>query len=217
MTPTSPRPRCSRNRPADDDPTAALLARYLARSTRTSDGADTLARTLLRRHHDLNGVCAAARDRTDAALALVADDLQLLQDLAERLARPVRIERRLITSWTGLQAYVTTALAGLPRERFLVLYLDRRNGLLNDDWIAEGTVDHAPVYPREVVRRALALSASALILVHNHPTGDPSPSAADIDMTRRVVEAARALDLQVHDHVVVGRNGVASFKALGLL
>ena len=122
-----------------------------------------------------------------------------------------------MSSFTALIAYVRTALAHLPREQFRVLYLDRRNILLRDEWVAEGTVDHAPVYPREVVRRALEVSASALILVHNHPSGDPTPSRADIDMTRKVVEAARVFGLQVHDHLVVGREGNASFKALGLL
>ncbi|MDZ4062965.1 MAG: JAB domain-containing protein, partial [Brevundimonas sp.] len=97
------------------------------------------------------------------------------------------------------------------------LYLDHRNNLLRDEWVAEGTVDHAPVYPREVVRRALDLSASAMILVHNHPSGDPTPSRADIEMTRKVVDAARVFGLQVHDHLVIGRDGTASFKALGLI
>ena len=97
------------------------------------------------------------------------------------------------------------------------LYRDKKNQLLADEMMNQGTVDHAPVYPREVVRRALELSASAIILVHNHPSGDPTPSRADIDMTRQIAEAARALRIAVHDHLVVGRDGVASFKALGLL
>jgi len=98
-----------------------------------------------------------------------------------------------------------------------VLFLDRKNALIVDEVQSEGTVDHAPVYPREIVKRALELSASALILVHNHPSGDPTPSRADIDMTREIVEAARALRITVHDHLVIGRGGHASFKALGLL
>ena len=108
-------------------------------------------------------------------------------------------------------------MAHRPREQFRVLYLDRRNLLLKDEWVADGTVDHAPVYPREVVRRALELSASAMILVHNHPSGDPAPSRADIEMTRKVVDAARVFGLDVHDHLVVGREGTASFKSLGLI
>lgn len=108
-------------------------------------------------------------------------------------------------------------MAHRPREQFRVLYLDHRNNLIEDEMVAEGTVDHAPVYPREVVRRALEVSASSMVLVHNHPSGDPTPSRADIEMTRRVVDAARALDLQVHDHIVVGCEGTASFRSLGLM
>lgn len=98
-----------------------------------------------------------------------------------------------------------------------MLYLDRKNQLILDEVQNRGTVDHAPVYPREVVRRALELSASSLILVHNHPSGDPTPSRADVDMTKQVVEAARPLNVTIHDHLVVGRDGVASFKQLGLM
>jgi DNA repair protein RadC len=98
-----------------------------------------------------------------------------------------------------------------------VLFLDRKNQLIADETLGRGTVDHAPVYPREVARRALELSACALILVHNHPSGDPAPSSADIDMTRQIVDAVRPLRIEVHDHLVVGRDGVASFKALGLI
>jgi DNA repair protein RadC len=122
-----------------------------------------------------------------------------------------------ISSWSALLAYVRTALAHEPREQFRVLFLDKKNQLICDEVMNRGTVDHAPVYPREVVRRALELSSSAVILVHNHPSGDPSPSSADVDMTRQVIEAGRSLRIVVHDHLVVGREGVASFKALGLL
>src|SRR5690606_36009448 len=124
------------------------------------------------------------------------------------------IDRETISSWTALTAYLRTALAGRTREQFRILYLDKLNRLLADEWMADGTVDHAPVYPREVVVGALMRSASALILVHNHPSGDPSPSAADIAMTRQVVDAARPMGIAVHDHVVVGRDGVASFRQL---
>jgi DNA repair protein RadC len=121
-----------------------------------------------------------------------------------------------ISSWTALLAYVRVALAHEAREQFRVLFLDRKNQLILDEVMNQGTVDHAPVYPREIMRRALELSASAVILVHNHPSGDPTPSPADIDMTKQVVDAGRPLKIQVHDHLVVGRDGVASFKALGL-
>jgi DNA repair protein RadC len=108
-------------------------------------------------------------------------------------------------------------MARSETEEFRVLFLDRKNVLVADEVQSEGTVDHAPVYPREIIKRALALNASALILVHNHPSGDPTPSRADIEMTREIVEAARALRIAVHDHIVIGRGGTASFKGLGLL
>jgi DNA repair protein RadC len=121
-----------------------------------------------------------------------------------------------ISSWSALLAYVKTALAHEAREQFRVLFLDKKNQLIADEVMNRGTVDHAPVYPREVMRRALELSASAVILVHNHPSGDPTPSSADIDMTRQIVEAGRSLRIAVHDHLIAARDGVASLKALGL-
>ncbi len=126
-------------------------------------------------------------------------------------------KRTVISSWSALLAYVRLSLQHEPREQFRVLYLDNRNQLILDEIQNRGTVDHAPVYPREVVRRALELSASAMIIVHNHPSGDPTPSRADIDMIRQVIEAGRALNVEVHDHLIVGRDGVASFKQLGLM
>ncbi len=133
------------------------------------------------------------------------------------MAKEEANKRTVISSWTALLAYVRLSLQHEPREQFRVLYLDKKNQLILDEIQNRGTVDHAPVYPREVVRRALELSASAMIIVHNHPSGDPTPSRADIDMTRQVIEAARSLSLQVHDHLIVGREGVASFKQLGLM
>jgi len=125
--------------------------------------------------------------------------------------------RPVLSSWSALVAYLRADLAHAPREQFRVLYLDKRNILMREEHRAEGTVDQAPVYVREVVRRALELSASALILAHNHPSGDPAPSRADIEMTRRIIDGARLFDILVHDHVVVGREGVQSFRALGLI
>jgi DNA repair protein RadC len=125
--------------------------------------------------------------------------------------------RAVISSWSALTAYLKTTMAHRTREAFRVLFLDKKNQLIADEIMAEGTVDHAPAYPREVMRRALELAASAIILVHNHPPGDPTPSTADIDMTRQVIEAGRALRIAIHDHVVVARDGIASFKALGLI
>lgn len=146
-----------------------------------------------------------------------AGRLALARDLAQRLLRAPLRERPVLSSWSALIDYLRAGLAGRSRERFHVLYLDKKNRLIRDEIEGEGTVDHAPVYPREILRRALELDASALILAHNHPAGDPTPSSADVEMTRQVVEAARALRISVHDHVVVGGEGVASFRALGLL
>ena len=144
-------------------------------------------------------------------------DLRLLYEAARRIGLETLEKRSVISSWSALQAYVRTTLAHESRERFHVLFLDRKNQLIADETLSEGTVDHAPVYPREVVRRALEFGASALILVHNHPSGDPTPSSADVEMTRQIVEAAKALNITVHDHLVVGRDGTASLKALALM
>jgi DNA repair protein RadC len=155
--------------------------------------------------------------RTASLGATTITDLKLLRRLSIRLARMEASSRPVLSSWSALVAYVRTALAHEPREQFRTLYLDRKNLLLRDEFVAHGTVDHAPVYPREVVRRALELSASAIILVHNHPSGDPAPSRADIEMTRQIMDAARVFGLQVHDHLVIGRQGTASSKSLGLM
>lgn len=182
MTPaTNPAPdprRRNAARPAPSIPMLAyeslddqsLLALVLSRSGADPDG---LAGKLLARFGSLGAVAAADLSEltrsSDAGPAIFAD-LKILRELAVRLARVDACRRPAIASWTALQTYVRTAMAHRPREQFRVLYLDHRNNLLRDEWVAEGTVDHAPVYPREVVRRALDLSASAMILVHNHPT-----------------------------------------------
>lgn len=219
MSPT-PTQAGSARKPAPGvcEPSCTLLTHFLARVTDDEEAPD-LARRLLTKHGDLNGVCASAVDDgwTDGLASPVVAELRRLQAFAETLTRPVRIERESISSWTALVAYVRTALAGLTREQARVLYLDKLNRLLADEWIADGTVDHAPLYPREVILGALRRSASALILVHNHPSGDPSPSAADIALTRQIVDAGKVVGVTVHDHVVVGRDGVTSFRQAGLL
>ncbi|HTX49688.1 MAG TPA: DNA repair protein RadC, partial [Caulobacteraceae bacterium] len=167
---------------------------------------------------DLQSVRVAdARGRLLKAGRETALDLRLQHEIGRRVAFEPLKGRTVISSWSQLLAYVRLALAHETREQFRVLFLDKKNQLIADEVMNRGTVDHAPVYPREVMRRALELAASAVILVHNHPSGDPTPSAADIDMTRQVVEAGRALKIAVYDHLVVGRAGVASFKALGLM
>ena len=157
------------------------------------------------------------RGRMKGVGAETALDLAALHEIARRVTLEEAARRPVISSWTALVAYVRLSLQHEPREQFRVLFLDNRNQLLLDEVQNRGTVDHAPVYPREVVRRALELSAKNLIIVHNHPSGDPTPSRADIDMTRQIVEAAQALAITVHDHLVVGRQGVASFRQLGLM
>ena len=179
-----------------------------------------LAKRLLVRFGSLSAVLGAttAELRTVAGVGeTTALDLSLVHEAQVRCAREAVGKRPVISSWSALLAYVKTALAHETREQFGVLFLDKKNQLVADEMMNRGTVDHAPVYPREVMRRALELSASAVILVHNHPSGDPSPSSADVEMTKQVVEAGRALRIAIHDHLVVGRDGVASFKALGLL
>jgi len=200
-------------------PDYELLELLLFRSLPQGD-VKPLAKALLARFGGLAGVLSARPEelRTVKGIGASASlDLKLLHEATLRIGRGEVASRPVISSWSALLGYAKTALAHEAREQFRVLFLDKKNQLIADETMNQGTVDHAPVYPREVMRRALELSSSAVILVHNHPSGDPSPSAADIDMTRQVVEAGRALKIAVHDHLVVGREGVASFKALGLI
>jgi DNA repair protein RadC len=161
------------------------------------------------------GADPAALCRLAAADAV--DRLLLAGDLGRRLLQAPLAQRSVLTSSAAVSDYLRIVLGGRPREQFRVLFLDRRNRLTRDEVMGQGTVDHAPVYPREVLRRALELNASAIVLAHNHPAGDPTPSSADIDMTRQIVDAARALRIAVHDHCVVAGDSVASFRAMGLL
>jgi DNA repair protein RadC len=200
-------------------PDYELLELYLFRSIPQRD-VKPLAKALLLRFGDLAGVMAARVEDLRTVKGIgesVALDLKLLHEATLRAARQPMHKRTVIASWSALLAYVRLALAHEAREQFRVLFLDKKNQLIADEVLNHGTVDHAPVYPREVMRRALELSASSVILVHNHPSGDPTPSPADVDMTRQVIDAGRSLRVTVHDHLVVGREGVASFKALGLI
>jgi DNA repair protein RadC len=179
-----------------------------------------LAKALIKRFGDLGAVLAAQPARlaeVEGAGPAVVQELKLLQAVIERTAKAEAMGRSVITSWTQLMIYCQRAMAHEPREQFRVLFLDAKNQLIADEIQTRGTVDGAAVYPREVVRRALELSASAIILAHNHPSGDPTPSKADIAITREIIDAGLALNVRVHDHVIVGRNGVVSLKTLGLI
>lgn len=149
----------------------------------------------------------------DAAIT----ELKLVHAAAGRLARGQLQKRPVLSSWPSVIDYCRTTMAFADREQFRVLFLDKRNQLIADEVQQLGTIDHTPVYPREVVKRALELSATALVLVHNHPSGDPTPSHADIQMTQSIVEIAKPLGIAVHDHIVVGKQGHASFKGLKLI
>ena len=179
-----------------------------------------LARALMDRFGDFASVLSAPPDQLSEVAgvgAAVVTELRIVEAAAHRLTRARIMQRQVITSWGALLDYCRATMAHREVEQFRVFYLDRKNTLIADEEQARGTVDHVPVYPREIVKRALHLNASALILVHNHPSGDPTPSAADIDMTGQVQRAADALGIALHDHVVIGRSAEVSFRAEGYL
>lgn len=204
---------------AEAMPDYELLEMVLFRANARAD-MKPVGRRLLDTFGDFNGVLSAPvaeLTRVDGVGQSTAIEIKLVAAAAQRLARARVMDRPVISSWTALIDYCHTAMAHRETEQFRILYLDRKNILIADEAQGEGTVDHVPVYPREVVKRGLELNASALILVHNHPSGDPTPSEADIDMTRQVQLAAEALSMTVHDHIVVGRSREVSFRAEGLI
>jgi DNA repair protein RadC len=144
-------------------------------------------------------------------------ELKIVQAAASRFLRGAVKQRPALSSWTAVLDYCRTAQAFAEKEQFRVLFLDKRNQLIADEVQQTGTIDHTPVYPREVVKRALELSATAIILVHNHPSGDPTPSHADIQMTQQIIAVANPLGISVHDHIIVGKEGHASLKGLKLI
>jgi DNA repair protein RadC len=193
-----------------------VLTLILSRSAGARAGALSVA--LLERFGCLARVCAATlAELRPVAGKPAALELRLLADLMRRVLEFEVRKRPLLAGWSAVHAYLRATLAGRSRECFRVIFLDKANQLIADELMGEGTVDHAPVYPREVMRRALELAASACCLVHNHPTGAATPSAADIDVTRQVVAAGRALGVVVHDHFLVAGDQVVSFKGLGLM
>jgi len=179
-----------------------------------------IAKELLKRFGTFAEVLAAPSARlmeVDGIGETVVTDLKVVEAAARRLVKGDVAKRQVLSSWTSVIDYCRAAMAFMDKEQFRLLFLDKRNGLIADEVQQSGTVDHTPVYPREVVKRALELSASALILVHNHPSGDPTPSPADIKMTREIMEIAKPLGITVHDHIIVGREGHASLKGLKLI
>ena len=179
-----------------------------------------LAKALIAKFGDFAAVLAADPRRlveVDGCGPAVAQELKTIQAAVERAARVEAKRLPVVGSWSKLIDYCRVTLQHETREQFRVLFLDVKNQLIADEVLGEGTIDHAPVYPREVVRRALELRAAAMILVHNHPSGDPKPSGADVAITKEVVQAAETLGVKVHDHLVVGRHGTASLRSLGLM
>jgi DNA repair protein RadC len=179
-----------------------------------------LARRLIELFGDFNRVLTAAPARlrqVDGVGEAVITELKVVEAAAQRMARAKVLNRPVLSGWDALLDYCHTAMAHRDIEQFRVLYLDRKNVLIADEEQARGTVDHVPVYPREIIRRALELNASALILVHNHPSGDPTPSDSDIAMTARIAQAADSMGITIHDHLIIGKSRELSFRSQGIL
>jgi DNA repair protein RadC len=179
-----------------------------------------MARLLLDTFGDFNRVITASPARLQmikGAGPAVVLELKLVEAAAQRMMRARVMQKPILSSWDALLDYCHTTMAHRETEQFRVLFLDRKNVLVADEEQARGTVDHVPVYPREIVKRALELNASALILVHNHPSGDPTPSDADLSMTAQVKEACQALGLVLHDHLIIGKSRELSFRSSGYL
>jgi DNA repair protein RadC len=179
-----------------------------------------LAKELLAKFGSFAEVISAPVERLKEVKGLgeaAITELKIVQAAASRLVRGKVMQRPVLSSWANVLDYCRAAMAFADKEEFRILFLDKRNRLIADERHQTGTVDHTPVYPREVVKRALELAATAVILVHNHPSGDPTPSRADVEMTKAIVEVARPLGIAVHDHIIVGKDGHASLKGLKLM
>ncbi|WP_425098569.1 RadC family protein [Tropicibacter sp. S64] len=179
-----------------------------------------LAKRLLAEFGDLSGVIAASEHRilqVPGADSKVFLQLRIAEAMAARMTKAKTLKRDLLSSWDALIDYCRTAMAHRDTEQFRVLYLDRKNKLIADEKQADGTVDHVPVYPREVAKRSLELNATAIILVHNHPSGDTTPSGPDIDMTEQIVNAVGVIGVTVHDHVIIGKESEFSFRSNGYI
>ena len=179
-----------------------------------------LAKTLIAKFGSFAEVVSAPEKRLQEVKGLGEagiTELRIVQAAASRLARGKVQGKTVLSLWSAVLEYCRAAMAFEDKEQFRILFLDKRNQLISDEVQQTGTVDHTPVYPREVVKRALELSATAIILAHNHPSGDPTPSRADIQMTQSIIEVAKPLGISVHDHIIVGKEGHASLKGLKLI
>jgi DNA repair protein RadC len=204
---------------ADAIPDYELLELILFRAAPRRD-TKPLAKALLARFGTFAEVLNAPEELLrevpgigDAAIT----ELKLVRAASFRLMRGEVLERPVLSSWSQVLDYCRASMGFEAREQFRILFLDKRNQIIADEVQQRGTVDHTPVYVREVVKRALELSSTAIVLVHNHPSGDPTPSRADIEMTKQIVAAAKPLGILVHDHIIVGKQGHASFRGLGLI
>lgn len=196
-----------------------LLELYLFNSVRQGDVKPT-AKALIEKFGSFAEVASASEERLIEVKGVgpkMALDLQILKAAATKFSQESVLGRPVLSSWTALLDYCRSAMQFEGKEQFRVLFLDRKNRLIADEVLGRGTIDRAPVYPREIIKRALALESTALILAHNHPSGDPTPSQSDIDMTKEIVQACKAIRVSVHDHLIIGRENIASFKTLGLM
>jgi DNA repair protein RadC len=204
---------------ADALPDYELLEMLLFRAIKRGD-TKPLAKQLLARFGTFAEVLSAPPERLMEVKGVgeaVATEIKLVHAAAMRLMRGQVINRPVLSTWSAILDYVRAAMAFHDTEQFRILFLDKKNQLIADEVQQQGTVDHTPVYPREVIKRALDLAATAIVLVHNHPSGDPTPSLADIEMTKKIVDAGQRLNIVVHDHVIVGRKGHVSFRSNGLI
>lgn len=196
-----------------------LLELYLFNSIPRRD-VKPLAKTLIDQFGSFAEVITAPRDKlikVNGISEKTAADLKIILAAAQKLGQQNLINRPVLSSWSELVSYCRMTMQYETKEQFRVLFLDKKNRLIKDEVLGQGTIDRAPVYPREIIKSALTHDSTALILVHNHPSGESSPSQSDIDITRAIVEAASTIGIQVHDHLIVGRNNTSSLKNMGLM
>jgi len=204
---------------AEPLPDYELLELILFRSLKNGD-VKPLANLLIATFGDFNRVLSAPIERLTEVQGIgpeIALDLKLIEAATHRMSQGKVLKRPVISSWNALLDYCRVTMSHRETEMFRILFLDRKNVLIADEIQGKGTVDHVPVYPREVIKRALDLNASALILVHNHPSGDPTPSNADIDMTETIQRACEVVGITLHDHLIIGKSTEVSFKSEGYL